>query len=142
MPSRTIHCGRLIDHIHLVVRNLSASQRFYTAIIDALGIPLGGSGEDHFWVDELFVSTASSSSAQGHLTGRHHIAFQARDEAMVEAVYKAALENGGTDNGAPGNRGYHPGYFAAFVIDPDDNNIEAVFHGRAQRSVPSVLISI
>jgi catechol 2,3-dioxygenase-like lactoylglutathione lyase family enzyme len=75
------------------------------------------------------------------LTGRHHLAFQAADRAMVEAFHKAALEAGGEDNGGPGERAYHPGYYAAFVLDPDGNNIEAVFHGEARRSAPSVKVT-
>jgi len=141
METHELHRGRLIDHLHLVVRDLPASQKFYTAVFEALGIPLGGAGEDYFWADELFVSTADSEAAQGALTGRHHLAFQARDRAMVEAFYQAALANGGKDNGAPGERPYHPGYYAAFVLDPDGNNIEAVFHGEAKRSAPSVKVT-
>ena len=53
----------------------------------------------------------------------------------------AALAHGGRDNGAPGERPYHPGYYAAFVLDPDGNNIEAVYHGEARRSAPSVEIA-
>ena len=60
---------------------------------------------------------------------------------MVDAFHKAALEHGGTDFGAPGERSYHPGYYAAFALDPDGNNIEAVFHGEAERSAASVTIS-
>lgn len=141
METQSLHRGRLIDHIQLVVRDLGASQRFYSALFDVLGIPIGGSGDGFFWADELFVSTADSEAAQGMLTGRHHLAFQARDPAMVDAFYKAALAHGGKDNGAPGERPYHPGYYAAFVIDPDGNNIEAVFHGPARRSAASVHIT-
>ncbi|MBO9624653.1 MAG: VOC family protein [Sphingomonas sp.] len=111
----------MIDHIQLVVRDLAASRRFYDSVLDALGIPLSGSGENFFWVDELYVSTADSEAAAGHLTGRHHIAFQARDREMVDDFYRAALAAGGRDNGAPGERSYHPGYYAAFVLDPDGN---------------------
>ena len=136
-----LHRGRLVDHLQLVVRDLAASRRFYEAVFNALGIPMGGTGDDHFWADELFVSTADSKAAQGQLTGRHHLAFQARDRATVDAFYKAALEHGGKDNGSPGERKYHPGYYAAFVLDPDGNNIEAVFHGEAKRSAPSVLVT-
>ena len=141
METQELHRGRLIDHLQLVVRDLSASQRFYSAVLKVLDIPLGGSGDDYFWADELFVSTADSQAAQGALTGRHHLAFQARDRTMVDAFYHAALDAGGRDNGAPGERPYHPGYYAAFVLDPDGNNIEAVFHGDAQRSAPSVHIT-
>lgn len=141
METQELHRGRLIDHVQLVVRDLPASRAFYTAILETLGIPLGGSGEDYFWADELFISTPGSKAAQGKLTGRHHLAFQARDRAMVDAFYQTALAHGGTGHGAPGERGYHPGYYAAFVLDPDGNNIEAVHHGAAKRSAASVHIT-
>ena len=141
METQELHRGRLIDHIQLVVRDLSASRRFYEAIFDALKIPIGGTGEDYFWVDELFVSSIDSEAALGKLTGRHHLAFQAADHGMVEAFHAAGLAAGGKDNGGPGERPYHPGYFAAFLLDPDGNNIEAVHHGAAERSAPSVKIA-
>lgn len=141
METQELHRGRLIDHIQLVVRDLPASQKFYSATFEVLEIPIGGAGEDFFWVDELFVSNADSKAAQGALTGRHHLAFQAKDRDQVDAFYKAALLNGGRDNGKPGERPYHPGYYAAFVLDPDGNNIEAVFHGEAKRSATSVKIT-
>lgn len=141
METQELHRGRLIDHVQLVVRDLAASQAFYQAIFDVLEIPLGGSGAGYFWADELFVSTAESEAAQGRLTGRHHLAFQARDRAMVDAFHRAALARNGTDNGAPGERPYHAGYYAAFVLDPDGNNIEAVYHGEAIRSAASVRIT-
>lgn len=136
-----LHRGRLIDHIQLVIKDLNASRRFYEAVFGALDVPMGGEGKDYFWADELFVSTADSEAAAGKLTGRHHLAFQARDRAMVDAFYQAGLENGGSDNGRPGERPYHPGYYAAFLLDPDGNNIEAVFHGPADRSASSVKIT-
>ena len=136
-----LHRGRLIDHIQLVVRDLPASRRFYDAVFKVLGLPISGEAEDYFWVDELFISTADSKSAHGQLTGRHHLAFQAADRGMGDAFYKAGLDAGGTDNGAPGERPYHPGYYGAFLIDPDGNNIEAVFHGEAKRSAPSVTVT-
>lgn len=141
MEAQEIHRGRLFDHVQLVVRDLAASQVFYTAVLQALQVPMGGADEGYFWADELFVSSADSPAAQGHLTGRTHLAFQARDRAMVDAFYRAALAHGGTDNGAPGERAYHPGYYSAFALDPDGNNIEAVFHGDAQRSAASVKIT-
>ncbi|MEW6371974.1 MAG: VOC family protein [Pseudomonadota bacterium] len=141
METQELHRGRLIDHIQLVVRDLPASRRFYGAVFEVLQIPMAGEGEDYFWADELFVSTADSEAAQGVLTGRHHLAFQAADRAMVDAFYQAALQAGGKDNGAPGERNYHPGYYGAFVIDPDGNNIEAVYHGPATRSAPSVKVT-
>jgi catechol 2,3-dioxygenase-like lactoylglutathione lyase family enzyme len=84
---------------------------------------MGESGDGFFWADELFVSTPESKDARGILTGRQHFAFQAQDRAMVDAFYNAALAHGGKDNGVPGERVYHPGYYAAFVLDPDGNNI-------------------
>jgi len=141
MEAQQLHRGRLIDHLQLVVRDLPASRKFYGAILPLLGVPIGGEGPGYFWADELFVSTADSDAAQGHLTGRHHLAFQAKDRAAVDAFHKLALESGGRDNGAPGERPYHPGYYAAFVLDPDGNNIEAVFHGEAQRSAASVTVT-
>lgn len=140
METQQLHRGRLIDHLQLVVRDLPASRRFYEAVFRVLGVPIGGSGDDYFWADELFVSTAKSDAAQGQLTGRVHLAFQAGDRASVDAFHRAALAHGGEDNGGPGERPYHPGYYAAFVLDPDGNNIEAVFHGEAKRSAASVVV--
>ena len=141
MQTHELHRGRLIDHIQLVVHDLAASRSFYSAVFEVLHVPIGGAGEDYFWADELFVSSAASRAAQGRLTGRHHLAFQAADRATVDAFYQAALAAGGKDNGVPGERPYHPGYYAAFVLDPDGNNIEAVYHGAATRSAASVKIA-
>jgi catechol 2,3-dioxygenase-like lactoylglutathione lyase family enzyme len=141
VETQELHRGRLIDHIQLVVRDLAASRAFYESIFDVLDIPIGGTGDQHFWADELFISTVDSKDALGVLTGRHHLAFQARDRAMVDAFYAAALAHGGRDNGAPGERSYHPGYYAAFVLDPDGNNVEAVYHGEATRSAASVRVT-
>jgi catechol 2,3-dioxygenase-like lactoylglutathione lyase family enzyme len=140
METTELQRGRLIDHLHLVVADLEQSKRFYTAVLGALGIPLGGSGPGFFWADELFVSTKDSKAANGVLTGRSHFAFQAPNKEAVQAFYEAGLAAGAKDNGPPGDRPYHPGYFAAFLLDPDGNNVEAVFHGAAQRSAPSVVI--
>ncbi|WP_137152044.1 VOC family protein [Devosia sp. FKR38] len=140
MEANQLHRGRLIDHIQLVVADLAASRDFYTAVLAVLDIPIVDTAHDFFWADELVVSSADSPAALGVLTGRHHLAFQAKDRATVDAFYRVALAHGGRDNGAPGERSYHPGYYAAFVLDPDGNNIEAVFHGAAKRSVTSVVI--
>ena len=142
MEVMELHRGRLVDHVQLVVADLGASRRFYDAVLGVLEIPLGGEAESHFWYDELFVSTPDGPEAAGKLTGRHHLAFQAQDRAVVDKFHAAGLAAGGRDNGAPGERAnYHPGYYAAFLLDPDGNNIEAVHHGEAQRSAPSVKIS-
>jgi catechol 2,3-dioxygenase-like lactoylglutathione lyase family enzyme len=141
MEIQELHRGRLIDHIQLVVKDLAKSQAFYEAVIDILDIPMGGTGDDYFWVDELVVTSIDSPAAQGHATGRTHLAFQAGSKEMVDAFHRVALSQGGTDNGSPGYREYHPSYYAAFVLDPDGNNIEIVYHGPARRSASSVLIS-
>ena len=138
METRKLYRGRLIDHLHLVTSELSSSKRFYKAVLEALGVPLGGEGEDFFWTDELFVSDVRSKAAQGKATGRVHFAFQAESRDQVERFYRAGIEGGGTPNGEPGERPYHPGYFAAFLLDPDGNNVEAVFHGVAKRSAPAI----
>jgi len=141
METNHIARGRLVDHIQLVVRDLEASRRFYAAALGVLEIPLGGEGPDYFWADELFVSSLASRAAQGEPTGRVHLAFQAKDEATVELFHRAAIAAGGRDNGPPGRRPYHPGYYAAFVLDPDGNNIECVYHGPAKRSGDAIHIT-
>ncbi|MDI9072168.1 VOC family protein [Xanthomonas oryzae pv. oryzae] len=145
METSQLSRGCLIDHLCMVVHDLPASGRFYQTVLDVLGIPLGGEGDGFFWADELFASDRDTmvqgTMAQGVLTGRHHLAFQARDVAMVHAFHQAALAHGGRDNGAPGLRPYHPHYAAGFVPDPDGNNLEAVFHSVAQHSANAVQIT-
>ena len=139
MATKTMHRGRLIDHVHLIARDLAASRRFYDAALGAVGRKVEGDGEGYFWSDELFVSSdAMATSGASHV----HLAFQAADRAAVDRVHAAALAAGGRDFGAPGERAqYHPGYYGAFVLDPDGNNVEAVFHGDADRSAASVEIT-
>ncbi len=131
-----LHRGRLFDHVQLVVNDLAETRRFYGAVLETLGIPIQYETAQYFQVDELFVT------ADGPKTGRAHLAFQARNREAVEAFYKAGLAGGGRDNGAPGERAYHPGYYAAFLLDPDGNNIEAVYHGPADYSADSVVITV
>lgn len=128
------HVGRLIDHVHLRVRDLAASRRFYEAVLGSLGREVRA-GDDFFASDELWVT------ADGSPTTGLHLAFQAADEDAVRTFHEAALAAGGTDNGAPGERSYHPGYYAAYVLDPDGNNVEAVFHGPALRSADSIVVT-
>jgi catechol 2,3-dioxygenase-like lactoylglutathione lyase family enzyme len=125
--------GRLIDHLHLRATDLEASRRFYTAILGVLGIEIV-SAPTHFFADELWVDAGATPS-------RVHFAFQVADRAMVERWYAAGLAAGGRDNGPPGERPYHPGYYAAFLLDPDGNNVEAVFHGPGSRSADAVVIT-
>ncbi len=128
------HAGRLFDHVHLRVRDLEASKRFYRAVLEAVGLGLNYEGESAFAADELYVSD------DGEPTSGLHIAFQAADQETVRRFHEAALAAGGTDNGRPGERDYHPGYYSAYALDPDGNNVEAVHHGPAKRSAPSVVI--
>jgi catechol 2,3-dioxygenase-like lactoylglutathione lyase family enzyme len=129
------HLGRLIDHVHLLVADVDASKRFYRSILEALGRDISGESEEYFYADELFVSKADAQ------VSRVHIAFQAGDADTVKRFYDAGLAAGGRDNGAPGERDYHPGYYAAFLLDPDGSNVEAVHHGPARRSAPSVVVT-
>ena len=128
------HQGRLLDHVHIRVADIEASKAFYEAVLEAVGLGLTFEGPGYFAADELFVS------ADRPPTSGLHIAFQARDRETVHRFHEAALAAGGRDNGAPGEREYHPGYYGAYVLDPDGNNVEAVHHGPAKRSAESVEI--
>src|SRR5690606_20433576 len=141
MEVQKLHRGRLIDHLQLVTLDLERSKSFYLAILGELGIPLGGDGPGFFWCDELVVSSVDSPAAMGKPTGPTHLAFQAPDRATVDRVYHAGLRAGGRDNGPPGLRSYHPSYYAAFLLDPDGNNVEVVHHGPATRSAASIEIT-
>lgn len=125
--------GRLIDHLHLHAGDLDASKRFYAGVLGTLGIPLT-EGDGYFFADELWVDQGTPSTSV-------HFAFQAPDRATVERFHRNGLAAGGRDNGAPGEREYHPGYYAAFLLDPDGNNVEAVYHGPAQRSADAVTVT-
>jgi catechol 2,3-dioxygenase-like lactoylglutathione lyase family enzyme len=140
VETQELHRGRLFDHLQLVVADLAASRRFYEAVLGALGIPLGGEGPGFFWADELFVSSPESPASAGRPTGRVHLAFQAADREAVHRFHEVGLRAGGRDH-APGARPYHPGYYAAFLLDPDGNNVEAVHHGPATRSAGSIRIT-
>jgi len=140
MANREIYRGRLIDQLHLVVRDLAASRRFYGAALGVLNIPLID-GPDFFWADELFVSTKESPAAKGELTGRIHLAFHAPDRATVDRFARPPWRRAGRTTAPPGERPYHPGYYAAFALDPDGDNIEVVFHGPAQRSAEAIKIA-
>jgi len=106
----------------------------YRAVLKAVGREFSSESPKHFACDELWVDRADGP------VSRVHLAFQARDREAVQAFHAAALANGGHDNGGPGERSYHPGYYAAFAFDPDGHNIEAVFHGPAERNVKSVVV--
>jgi catechol 2,3-dioxygenase-like lactoylglutathione lyase family enzyme len=128
------HQGRLLDHVHIRVAEIEASKAFYEAVLESVGLGLTFEGDGYFAADELFVST------DGPPTSGLHFAFQARDRETVHRFHEAGLAAGGRDNGVPGERHYHPGYYAAYVLDPDGNNVEAVFHGPSTRSAASIEI--
>jgi catechol 2,3-dioxygenase-like lactoylglutathione lyase family enzyme len=134
---RELHIGRLIDHVHLRARDLDATKRFYRAVLTALGKPIGADDDHHLSCDELWIDALGADRQSAtHV----HLAFQAQDQDAVRRFHAAGLAAGGRDNGAPGERKYHPGYFGAFLLDPDGNNVEAVFHGPAERSAESIVI--
>jgi predicted lactoylglutathione lyase len=115
--------GLLIDHIHLRVRDLAGSGAFYHAVAEALGFRVATIGDHGVQIRELFLSD------DGPPSGPVHIALRAGSQQAVRQFHSAATRAGGRDNGAPGDRQYHPGYFGAYVLDPDGNNVEAVYHG-------------
>ena len=125
--------GRLIDHVHLRATDLKATQDFYEAILGVLGVPVNRTA-DHLQADELWIDAGGPPT---HV----HLAFQTPDRATVDRFHAAGLAAGGRDNGPPGERPYHPGYYACFLLDPDGNNIEAVHHGPATRSADAVTVT-
>lgn len=130
------HQGRLIDHFSIHVSDLELSKRFYLAILNALGKGDGfGSDGQCFYFDELYID------ALGEPTTNIHLAFQADTKDRVQDFYNAGLAAGGRDNGQPGYRTYHSAYYAAFLLDPDGNNIEAVCDVGAERSNASVIVA-
>jgi catechol 2,3-dioxygenase-like lactoylglutathione lyase family enzyme len=134
---RELHLGRLIDHVHLRARDLAATKRFYRAVLGALGKPIAADDDRHLNCDELWIDALGEDRQS---TTHVHLAFQAKDPDAVRCFHEAGLAAGGRDNGKPGDRPYHPGYFAAFLLDPDGNNIEVVYHGEAKYSSDSIKI--
>lgn len=129
------HLGRVIDHVHIRVSNLNASRRFYRSVCDALHLTdVFQDAANHFVIDEIYVDAAEN------YVSRIHLAFQARSREDVDEFHRCAIEAGGLSNGAPGLRPYHDRYYAAFVLDPDGNNIEAVCDAPQSRSADSVEI--
>ena len=127
----------MIDHVSVNVSDPAASKAFYEAALAPLGYrvvmefgpvtglggPTPGAPEDAPVHADLWLAPAENPTPC-------HIAVTASSTAQVDAFHEAALAAGGKDNGGPGERAhYHPGYYGAFVLDPDGNNLEAVFHG-------------
>jgi catechol 2,3-dioxygenase-like lactoylglutathione lyase family enzyme len=118
----------LIDHMWIRVADVAAAKAFYTAIAPHTGAALASEtpGER-----VQFAGRGSFSVVAGTPTEHLHMAFPAADRGAVEAFHRDAVGAGYRDNGPPGERPeYHPGYYGAFVLDPDGNNIELVFHDR------------
>jgi catechol 2,3-dioxygenase-like lactoylglutathione lyase family enzyme len=123
----------MLDHLGISVRDYAASKGFYEKALAPLGYSIlmelptpdgkhaagfGTPGKPDFWIGD-----------SGSSSGRVHVAFACPDHQSVDAFYRAAIEAGGKDNGAPGLRPhYHPNYYGPFVLDPDGNNVEAVCH--------------
>ncbi len=115
----------VFDHVKLTVRDAAASVAFYTKLLDPLGIP-------PLWESERGAQFANLVViGDPRPGGPIHVAFVARSREEVDAFHRAGLEAGGRDNGAPGVREQYSSdeggvYYAAFVLDPDGNNVEAV----------------
>jgi catechol 2,3-dioxygenase-like lactoylglutathione lyase family enzyme len=119
-----------VDHLWLRVADLEASERFYTTISPHAGIRLDGEepGRVRFAGVDISFSLVDDERPR---TERAHLAFPAADDATVRAFHATATAAGYEDHGAPGERpAYHPGYYGAFVLDPDGHNVEVVNHNR------------
>ncbi|HXA46685.1 MAG TPA: VOC family protein [Burkholderiaceae bacterium] len=120
----------MFDHVGIKVKNITASAKFYAAILAPLGYVIDKSGTGFGPANAPGLWLYESDGTQ--CTGLH-IAFRAANRAAVEHFYGAGLEVGGKDNGKPGIRAdYDPAYYAAYLIDLDGNNIEAVCIGEGK----------
>jgi catechol 2,3-dioxygenase-like lactoylglutathione lyase family enzyme len=115
-----------LDHVWLRTRDVDAQRRFYETVAPVVGIELVR--DAHF---RFADGSGSFTFVEGEPGERIHYAFGVADAVTVDEFHRVLLDAGYRDNGAPGERPiYHPGYYGAFVLDPDGNNVEAVFHGR------------
>ena len=121
----------MFDHVKFGVSDYAASKSFYLKALEPLGVVAVGEGAPTYGVElctpqgKVSLCLFQTEQKPAHL----HVAFAAETRQQVEAFYRAALGAGGKDNGPPGLRpNYHANYYAAFVIDPDGHNIEAVCH--------------
>jgi catechol 2,3-dioxygenase-like lactoylglutathione lyase family enzyme len=118
-----------IDHLWIRVADLEASKRFYQVIAPMVGVRVEATGARSFHVAGRGRSFELVQEERP-LTENVHIAFPARNNETVDEFHRVAIAAGYRDNGPPGERDYHPGYYGAFVLDPDGNNVEAVCHNR------------
>ncbi|GAA0756878.1 VOC family protein [Ideonella azotifigens] len=121
----------MFDHVKFGASDYAASKLFYLKALAPLGVVAGSEAEPAYGIElchpdgEISLCLFQTDEKPAHL----HLAFVAESRQQVDAFYRAALEAGGKDNGPPGLRPkYHANYYAAFVIDPDGHNIEAVCH--------------
>jgi catechol 2,3-dioxygenase-like lactoylglutathione lyase family enzyme len=126
----------MLDHVSITVPDLAAAERFYDAVMAALGTPKVGA--DEAWIgygercdaahpERAYLSIRLGPAPEA-ASGRHWC-FKAPNRAAVDAFHRAGLAAGGRDEGAPGLRArYHPHYYAAFLADPAGNRVEAVCH--------------
>jgi catechol 2,3-dioxygenase-like lactoylglutathione lyase family enzyme len=120
----------MFDHVGLKVANLEVSLRFYTHALAPLGHVVGSRDESSAGVGPKDAPALWLYAGEPSARGGSHLAFRAPDRAAVDAFHARGLRAGGTDNGPPGLRAdYSPTYYAAFLVDPDGNNVEAVFLG-------------
>jgi catechol 2,3-dioxygenase-like lactoylglutathione lyase family enzyme len=118
----------VIDHVTIRVTDFEASRAFYTTVLAPLGHELGWHDDEKRLAEWGDFSIAQDGKP---LSENVHVAFAAKTREEVDAFHRTALEAGYRDNGPPGERPiYHEGYYGAFVLDPDGNNVEAVFHDR------------
>ncbi|MCK7593494.1 VOC family protein [Pseudomarimonas salicorniae] len=123
----------MFDHVKFGVTNYETSKAFYLSALEPLGVCAGPEGPPHYGI-EMYVPGQEASLCLfqcDEKPSRLHLAFAASTPQAVDAFYRAAIAAGGRDHGRPGYRDkYHAGYYAAYVLDPDGHNIEAVFHSR------------
>lgn len=117
----------VIDHLWIRVADLAATKRFYETITPILGLRIANEHAERFHVA---ARDRSFALVRGEPSENVHIAFPVPDCAAVGEFHRVALSAGYRDNGPPGERRYHPGYYGAFVLDPDGNNVESVHHNR------------
>jgi catechol 2,3-dioxygenase-like lactoylglutathione lyase family enzyme len=124
----TLRTGGTVDHLWIRVADVEASKRFYEAVAPHAGFRLR---RDTLERAQFVGSSGSFSVVAGTPTQHLHMAFPASDNETVDAFHEAAIEAGYRDNGLPRERPiYHEGYYGAYVLDPDGNNVEVVNHNR------------